>query len=69
MSLYTMLAAGVMALMNLGNGFLADPLGTPLLFAAPGLAFAGIVAAWSLVNARLRNVYRTGVLVEAPATA
>jgi MFS family permease len=69
MSLYTMLAAGVMALMNLANGFLADPLGTPVLLAIPGIGFAAIVVAWSLLRADLRRVYRTGVLAESHVTA
>lgn len=62
MSLYTMLAAGVMAIANLTNGLLANPLGTPILFAAPGLTFAAILVVWSLMRADLRRVYRTGVL-------
>ncbi len=62
MSLYVMLTAGLMALMNLSNGFLADRVGAPVLFAVPGLVFAAIVIAWSLAQRELRNVYRTGEL-------
>lgn len=62
MSLYFMLAAGVMSLQNLGGGILADQVGTPILFAIPGAAYATIVVSWFMVNPRLRAVYRTGRL-------
>jgi hypothetical protein len=67
MSLYVMLAAGVMSLMNLLNGALADQVGTPVLFAVPGVGFALVLLAWSFARADLRRVYRTGVLVGARA--
>ena len=69
MSLYVMLAAGVMSLMNLANGALADQVGTPVLFAIPGLGFAAILIAWSIARADLRQVYRTGALAGASAAA
>ncbi len=65
MSLYVMSAAGIMALMNLANGLMADEVGAPLLFALPGLGFAGILAAWSLLRSDLRRVYKTGALATA----
>lgn len=67
MSLYFMLAAGVMSLQNLGGGILADRVGTPVLFAIPGVTYALIAICWFIVNPRLRMVTRTGRLEHAGA--
>jgi MFS family permease len=59
MSLYLMSAGGIMAVMNLGLGSLADRTGAPLLFFAPGLAFL-VITAGSVLTPNLRRIYRTG---------
>jgi MFS family permease len=69
MSLNFMLGAGIMSLQNLANGILADHVGTPVLFAVPGVIFAAIIVAWAVARADLRRVIRTGMLGEAPARA
>jgi len=48
-----------MAMMNLMLGSLADRVGTPVLFWAPGLLFVAI-AALSVAAPHLRRIYRTG---------
>lgn len=66
MSLYLMSAGGIMAIMNLGLGSLADRTGAPVLFFAPGLAFVGITLA-SVLTPHLRRIYRTGRATAAAA--
>lgn len=67
MSLYLMSAGGIMAVMNLAFGTLADRTGSPILFAVPGLVFI-IVALVSLVaGSHLRRIYRTGQALPAAA--
>ena len=69
MSLYLMSAGGIMAVMNLGFGTLADRTGAPVLFLIPGLAFVAITGA-SLLTPQLRRIYRTGRAAElAPIAA
>ena len=62
MSLYTMSAGGIMAVMNLGFGSIADHVELPLLFALPGAAFVIIVIASPALGPHLRRVYRSGAM-------
>lgn len=62
MSLYLMVAGGIMALANLGFASLADLFGAPALFAAPALAYLVIVLFSTRVGPHLRHVYRAGQL-------
>lgn len=68
MSLYVLLAAGTMATMIFGNGALADVINVRILLIASPATFIALVLAWSLFQADLRAVYRTGRL-PAMATA
>lgn len=63
MSLYLMSAGGIMAMMNLGFGTIADRTGAPLLFLLPGAAFV-VITAVSLLTPQLRRIYRTGQAAE-----
>ena len=70
MSLYVLLAAGTMATMIFGNGALADVINVRILLIASPATFILLVLAWSLSQADLRAVYRTGrlpVVGSAPA--
>lgn len=70
MSLYVLLAAGTMATMIFGNGALADVINVRILLIASPATFILLVLAWSLSQADLRAVYRTGrlpVIGSAPA--
>lgn len=67
MSLYLMSAGGIMAIMNLGFGTLADRTGAPVLFAIPGGVFVIVTAVSMVAGGDLRRIYRTGRAV--PATA
>jgi MFS family permease len=60
--LFLMSAGGVMSFANLGHGYLADRAGAVLVLALPGLTFVVLVLVVSLVHARLRRIYREGVL-------
>ena len=62
MSLYLMSAGGIMAIMNLGFGALADRTGHPVLFVAPGLAFVAVTLLSPLVVSHFRRIYRTGTM-------
>ncbi len=67
MSLYLMSAGGIMAIMNLAFGTLADWTGSPVLFAIPGAAFVVITLVSMLTGPDLRRIYRTGRTVAAAA--
>ncbi|MGH7752956.1 MAG: hypothetical protein ACREN5_09080, partial [Gemmatimonadales bacterium] len=58
--LYLMSAGGIMAVMNLAFGALADHTGHPVLFGAPGLAFVAVALLSPVVVSHFRGVYRTG---------
>lgn len=60
MSLYLMSAGGIMAIMNLGFGALADSWGAPMLFAVPGAAFFVITLVTLVTGSNLRYIYRNG---------
>ncbi len=62
MSLYVLLAAGTMATMIFGNGALADVINVRILLVASPATFIALVLTWSLSQADLRAVYRTGRL-------
>lgn len=67
MSLYLMSAGGIMAIMNLAFGTLADHHGSPMLFAIPGAIFVAITLASTLTGSDLRRIYRTGRTEAVPA--
>jgi MFS family permease len=67
MSLNVMSAGGIMAVMNLGFGAMADSVGVPVLFIVPALIFLGIVAITIPLGTNYRRIYRTGA-AGAPAT-
>lgn len=67
MSLYLMSAGGIMAVMNLGFGTLADRTGAPMLFMIPGLLFV-VITGFSLLTPQLRRIYRTGRAAELTPT-
>lgn len=62
MSLYLMSAGGIMAVMNLGFGAVADHTGHPVLFVAPGLAFVAVALVGPLFVSHFRQIYRTGTM-------
>jgi MFS family permease len=68
MSLNVMSAGGIMALMNLAFGSLADHTGAPVLFAIPAVGFLAVLLATIPLGAHYRRIYRTGA-AGAPATA
>ncbi len=67
MSLYLMSAGGIMAIMNLAFGTLADRTGAPVLFAIPGGVFLIVTAVSMVAGGDLRRIYRTGRAAVAPA--
>ncbi|MGE3074884.1 MAG: MFS transporter [Dehalococcoidia bacterium] len=69
MSLYLMSAGGIMAIMNLSFGALADSVGAPMLFALPGLTFVAITLLSVAVGRNLRYIYRNGRTAPALAQA
>ncbi len=60
MSIFTMLAAGFMAFMNLGFGWLADTVGVKPLMIIPGLAWIVIFAVAAIFLTELHHVLRAG---------
>ncbi len=60
MSIFAMLAAGFMAFMNLGFGWLADTVGVKPLMIIPGLAWIVIFAVAAIFLTELRHVLRVG---------
>lgn len=70
MSLYLMVAGGIMAVANLVFASLADAWGAPILFLLPALVYLVIVAASTRTGPHLRHVYRAGqVALPRPAAA
>lgn len=67
MSLYVMMAAGVMAIMILANGAIADVVSVRPLLIAPAALFIVLLIAWSASAPALRAIYRAGALPHAPA--
>ncbi len=60
MSIFAMLAAGFMAFMNLGFGWLADTVGVRPLMLVPGIAWIVIFALAALFLTEIRHVLRVG---------
>ena len=60
LSIFTMLAAGFMAFMNLGFGWLADTVGVKPLMIIPGLAWIVIFTVAAFFLTELRHVLRAG---------
>ena len=67
MSLNVMSAGGIMAIMNLGFGAIADATGVPILFLVPALLFLGVIGLTIPLGSNYRRIYRTGVAARAPA--
>ena len=67
MSLNVMSAGGVMAIMNLGFGAIADVTGVPVLFLVPALVFLAIVGITIPLGSNYRRIYRTGAALRAGA--
>ena len=67
MSLYVMLAAGVMALMILANGAIADVVSVRALMIIPAVAYIAMTLAWAAASPPLRQIVRLGNLEETPA--
>lgn len=60
MSIFTMLAAGFMAFMNLGFGWLADTVGVKPLMIIPGVAWIVLFGIAAIFLTELRHVLRVG---------
>jgi MFS family permease len=69
MSLYLMIAAGHMAFMNLGFGFVADGVGVRVLLVVPGAIWVGVFLLATLTRADLRHLLRRGDFVPVEAVA
>ena len=66
--IYSVHIGGMMATANLFNAALADRLNAPVLLIGGGLVFIAVMLiSWQYRS--LRNIYRRGLLQEAPATA
>ena len=63
MSIYMMLAAGHMAMMNFGFGWAADRIGVRPLMVVPGLLWIAVFVIAALSFTELRHVLRRGVFV------
>ncbi len=68
MSLFLMVAGGVMAFANLLFAWAADAVGAPALFLVPGLVFVVIVLGSFRTGPYLRGIYRSGQM-PAPSPA
>ena len=62
MSLYTMAAGGVMAVMVLANGAIADVISVRILLLVPALLFVLLLLAWPIADRELRALLRRGAL-------
>ena len=69
MSIFTMLAAGFMAFMNLGFGWLADTIGVKPLMIIPGLAWIVLFAVAAVFLTEIRHVLRVGDFRHRPVVA
>ncbi len=68
MSIFAMIAGGLMAFMNLGFGWFADMLGADVLMFVPGLAWVVIFLIAALILPEFQSVLRRGVFRDQPAT-
>ncbi len=69
MSVYIMLAAGHMAFLNFGFGWLADSTGVRVLLIAPGLVWTALFAAAIVGLPDVRHMLRTGGFRVRPAAS
>ena len=69
MSICLMLAAGHMAFMNLGFGFLADTVGVRPLLVVPGLLWVAVFLVATVLLTDLRHLMRRGTFLRAGVAA
>ncbi len=69
MAIYTMMAAGHMAMVNLGFGALADSVGVRPLMVVPALLWIAVFVIAALVLSDLRRVLRRGSFRQPVAAA
>ena len=69
MSLYVMLAAGHMAFVNFGFGWLSDSIGVRALLIVPGLLWIATFVAAAFLLPEMRALVRTGAFRARPAPA
>ena len=67
MSLYVMLAAGHMAFVNFGFGWLSDGIGVRVLLIVPGLVWIAVFLAAAFLLPEVRSLVRTGAFRARPA--
>lgn len=67
MSLYLMVAGGIMAVANLGFAAASDAVGAPILFLIPGLIFVAIVVGSLRIGRYLPRIYRSGQIGDVAA--
>ena len=60
LAIFLLTAGGIMPVMSFVNGAASDAISTRILIAMPGAAFVVVLLVWSLVEADLRRMYRTG---------
>ncbi len=65
-SLYVMMAAGVMAVMILANGAAADVVSVRVLLIGPAVVYVVLLLGWSVAAPQLRGIYREGALRSVP---
>ena len=64
LSVYFMLAGGIMPIMSFGNGAASDVISTRILITVPAIAFMALLVGWAVVGRDLREVSRRGTLAE-----
>lgn len=69
MSLYVMMAAGVMAVMILVNGAAADFVSVRLLMIFPAVVYLALLLGWIAAAPPLRQIFRVGDLQEGAASS
>ncbi len=62
MSLYSLFAGGVMAIMVFSNGTASDVVDTRMLLWLPAVAFVGLLLLWAALHSDLRRVFGEGTL-------
>lgn len=67
MSIYVMLAAGHMAFVNFGFGWLADGIGVRVLLIVPGIFWMVIFLIAIVMLSEVRSIIRTGAFLPRPA--
>ena len=69
LAIFLLTAGGIMPVMSFVNGAASDAISTRILIAVPGAAFVVVLLVWSLVEADLRRMYRTGRAGPSPSQA